>query len=202
MDPVKVVFFLAVFAALLVLGRILSSSSEVHASRIPPPGPADGSVGTGAEDDEVRPDGQRRLPLTGAEFGFPFKIPPVTRLGDGTYNRPNFADYHFSKTDLVQGPADPECFFDELCLKAQDPANGHAWNYYFTVATASVLRKVMEEEKFASLYLDGGAIIVPRWDLANILHTVVDEIMKSYSHKQHESQEPASRQSEGSPRSS
>jgi hypothetical protein len=192
LDPVKVILFLAVLAALLVLGRILSSSSEVHASRLPPPDPADGSVAPGADADSVPPAGQRRLPLTGAEFGFPFRIPPVTRLQDGTYNRPNFMDYHFSKTDLVQGPADPECFFDELCLKAQDPENGHAWNYYFTVATPSGLRKVMDEEKFASLYLDGGAIIVPRWDLANILHTVVDEIMKSYSHKHHEPHEAAS----------
>jgi hypothetical protein len=197
LDPVKVILFLAVFAALLVLGRILSSSSEVHASRMPPPGPSEGSADTGADDEVVLPDGQRRLPLTGAEFGFPFKIPPVTRLEDGTYNRPNFVDYHFSKTDLVQGPADPECFFDELCLKAQDPVNGHAWNYYYTVATPSGLRKVMDEEKFASLYLDGGAIIVPRWDLANILHTVVDEIMKSYSHKQHEAHEEAGPEGEG-----
>jgi hypothetical protein len=197
LDPVKVILFLAVFAALLVLGRILSSSSEVHASRIPPPGPADGSANTDAEDDAAPPDGQRRLPLTGSEFGFPFRIPPVTRLEDGTYNRPNFMDYHFSKTDLVQGPADPECFFDELCLKAQDPANGHAWNYYYTVATPSGLRKVMEDEKFASLYMDGGAIIVPRWDLANILHTVVDEIMKSYSHKHHEAHEEPGQQGEG-----
>jgi hypothetical protein len=202
LDPVKVILFLAVLAALLVLGRILSSSSEVHASRIPVPGPAEGSAKTGADDDAVVPDGSRRLPLTGAEFGFPFKIPPVTRLEDGTYNRPNFVDYHFSKTDLVQGPPDPECFFDELCLKAQDPANGHTWDYYYTVATPSGLRKVMEDEKFASLYMDGGAIIVPRWDLTNILHTVVDEIMKSYSHKQHDGQEAAGRQGDGLPQSS
>lgn len=197
MDPVKVILFLAVLAALLVLGRILSSSSEVHAARLPVPGPADGSADTGADDDAVMPTGHQRLPLTGAEFGFPFKLPPVTRLGDGSYNRPNFVDYYFSKTDLIRGPADPECFFDELCLKAQDPVNGHSWDWNYTVATPSGLRKVMEDEKFASLYLDGGAIIVPRWDLANILHTVVDEIMKDYSHKQHQGQQEAGQQDEG-----
>jgi hypothetical protein len=189
LDPVKVILFLAVFAALLVLGRILSSSSEVHAARLPLPGPSDGSGDSGAGDEAAPLNERGRPPLTGAEYGFPFRIPPVTRLGDGTYNRPNFVDYHFSKTDLVRGPDDPECFFDELCLKAQDPANGHAWEYYYTVATPSGLRKVMDDEKFASLYLDGGAIIVPRWDLSNILHTVVDEIMKAYSHKQHEGHE-------------
>jgi hypothetical protein len=196
LDPLKVILFLAILAAVLVLGRILSSSSEVHASRIPPPGPADGTADAGADDDAVPPDGQRRLPLTGAEFGFPFKLPPVTRLNDGTYNRPNFVDYYFSKTDLVLGPADPECFFDELCVKAQDPVNQQNWDLNYTVATPSGLRKVMDDEKFASLYLDGGAIIVPRWDLANILHTVVDEIMKDYSHKQHHGQD-VSRQDEG-----
>ncbi|HEY6309147.1 MAG TPA: hypothetical protein VI488_22110 [Candidatus Angelobacter sp.] len=191
MDPVKIIIIVAALVVLLLIGRRLSASSEVHAASLPRPGPAEGSIDTGGDD--AAPPDNRQLPLTGAEFGFPFRIPPVIRLEDGTYNRPNFVDYHFSKTDLVRGPGDPECFFDELSLKAEDPVNGQAWTYYFTVATPSGLRKVMDEEKFASLYLDGGAVIVPRWDLNNILHTVVDEIMKAYGHKQHEAQEEASR---------
>jgi hypothetical protein len=185
-DLAKIILFIVVFAALLVLGRILSSSSEVHASTMSPGRPGEGPAEPASGDDDQLSEGNRHHPLTGAEFGFPFRVPPVTRLEDGTYNRPNFVDYYFSKIDLSRGPDDPECFFDELCLKAQDPGNGHNWDTYYTVATPSGLRKVMEDERFASLYLDGGAIIVPRWDLANILHTVVDELMKDYGHKQHE----------------
>lgn len=189
MDPVKIIIFIGAFVALLLIGRLLVSASEVHASSLPrrglaPPQPEASDAG--------------RSPLTGAEFGFPIRIPPVTRFEDGTYNRPNFLDYYFSKTDLASGPADPDCFFDELCLKAEDPGNGRRWDYHFTVATTSGLRKVMEDEKFVSLYLDGGAVIVPRWDLANILHTVVDEIMKAYRHK-HVEEHAANRESGSEP---
>jgi hypothetical protein len=191
-DPVKVIVFLAAFAVLLLLGRMLSSASEVHADELPRPG-ALGSAPAMAEE-EGDSDQQEKAALTGAEIAFPIQIPPVTKMDDGRYNRPNFLNYYFSKTDLVRGPDDPTCFFDELTMEAQDPESEHIWNYVFTVATPSGIRKVMEEEKFASLYLDGGAVIVPRWDLPMILHTVVDEIVKKYRHKEvKDEEEPAAR---------
>jgi hypothetical protein len=189
-DPVKIIIFLAAFGLLLLLGRMLSSSSEVHAAELPRPngpGSAPAMTKEGGDSDE-----QEGAALTGAEIAFPIQIPPVTRMDDGRYNRPNFLNYYFSKTDLVRGPDDPTCFFDELTLEAQDPESEHIWNYVFTVATPSGLRQVMDEEKFASLYLDGGAVIVPRWDLPMILHTVVDEIVKKYRHKEvKDEEEPA-----------
>jgi hypothetical protein len=181
-DPVKIIIFLATFGLLLLLGRMLSSSSEVHAAELPRPaglGIAPATAEEGGDSDD-----QEGAALTGAEIAFPIQIPPVTRMDDGRYNRPNFLNYYFSKTDLVRGPDDPTCFFDELTLEAQDPESEHIWNYVFTVATPSGLRQVMDEEKFASLYLDGGAVIVPRWDLPMILHTAVDEIVKKYRHKE------------------
>lgn len=183
LDPVKIILFIAVFVALLIIGRMLAASSEVHAAELPRPAPQPGSAGADVED-LVAPDRRQDAALTGAEMAFPIQIPPVTRMDDGRYNRPNFLNYYFSKTDLVRGPDDPTCFFDELTLEAQDPESEHIWNYVFTVATPSGLRKVMEEEKFASLYLDGGAVLVPRWDLPMILHTVVDEVVKKYRHKE------------------
>jgi hypothetical protein len=188
-DPVKIIIFLAAFGLLLMLGRMLSSASEVHAAELPRPG-ALGSAPALAEDRDS--DKQEGAALTGAEIAFPIQIPPVARMDDGRYNRPNFLNYYFSKTDLVRGPDDPACFFDELTLEAQDPESEHIWNYVFTVATPSGLGQVMEEEKFASLYLDGGAVIVPRWDLPMILHTVVDEIVKKYSHKEVKNEEEPS----------
>jgi hypothetical protein len=193
-DPVKVIIFVAAFAVLLALGRMLSSASEVHAAELPRPRATRSAPAIGEEGGDS--DQQEKAALTGAEIAFPIQIPPVTRLDDGRYNRPNFLNYYFSKTDLVRGADDPTCFFDELTVEAQDPESEHIWNYVFTVATPSGLRKVMEEEKFASLYLDGGAVIVPRWDLPMILHTAVDEIVKKYSHKEvKDEEEPTARKS-------
>ncbi len=182
MDPVKVIIFLAAFAVLLLIGRMLSSASEVHAAELPRPGAPGSAPAVASEGGDSNK--QEGAALTGAEIAFPIQIPPVTRMDDGRYNRPNFLNYYFSKTDLVRGPDDPTCFFDELTVEAQDPESEHIWNYVFTVASPSGFRKVMEEENFASLYLDGGAVIVPRWDLSMILHTVVDEIVKKYRHKE------------------
>jgi hypothetical protein len=186
LDPVKIAIFVAVFVALLVLVRMISASSDVHASSLPLPQPASAQHNDSSAARPTLPDGRRDSPMTGAEFGFPFRVPPVTRLEDGTYNRPNFTDYYFSKSDLVRGPEDPDSFLDELTLQAQDPETGHSWDYHYTVATPSGLRRIMETEKFASLYFTGQVIIVPRWDLSEILHTAVDEIMKNYSHKRFE----------------
>jgi hypothetical protein len=182
LDPIKVVIFVVAFLGLLALARVLSSFGEVHASSLPPPQPMPVDPGdpTAAGD---TPDGRRQLPLTGAEFGFPFKLPPVKQLQDGTYNRPNFTDYYFSKTDLVRGPEDPDSFLDELYVKTKYPGNDRPWEYHFTVTTPSGIRRIMEEEKFASLYFAGDIIVVPRWDLAEILHTAVDEITKLYGNK-------------------
>jgi hypothetical protein len=176
LDPIKVLIFVGAILALLVLGRMLSSSSEVHAASLPRPA---SPAGPGDEDTN-----RSQVPLTGAEFGFPFRVPPVTQLEDGTYSRPNLVDYYFSKTDLVRGPAEPDSFLDELCVKAQDPASGYTWDCHFTVATPTGIRQVMDQERFASLYLNGGVVIVPRWDLSEILHTAVDEIIKAYSSQQ------------------
>jgi hypothetical protein len=180
LDPVKVVIFIAAFALLLLLGRILSSSSEVHAASLPHPS----LPGNESEAVEVVDlSGRSRPAVTGAEIDFPIHIPPVALQEDGSYNRPNFLNYYFSKTDLLRGPADPTSFCDELSLEAQDPGNDQEWTYKFTVATPSGLRQIMDQEKFSSLFFEGALVVVARWDLAAIMQAVTEEIIKSYSHK-------------------
>ena len=180
MDPFKIIILLAAFALLLVVGRMLSSASDVHAASLPRPSKAGSDPGDPSAPGE--PGEQRRPALTGAEIEFPVKLPPVTRSSDGTYNRPVFLNYFFNKIDLETGPIDPACFFDEFTLHAEDPESGQKLTFEYTVATPAGLRQVMEQEKFASLYMDGKTVIVARWDLATILGTISDEIMKSYSH--------------------
>lgn len=182
MDPVKIVVFLAFFVLLLVIGRMLASSSEVHAEQLPHPDPPPSS--RVAADHDVR-EQSRQPAVTGAEIDFPIPLPSIQRTAEGTYNRPIVRNYYFGKTDLVRGPADPASFCDEFYLELQDPESEHIWTYDYTVTTPSGLQQVMNSEKFDSLYLAGNVVVVARWDLRMILHTVMDEIMKSYGQPEH-----------------
>jgi len=179
LDPVKIVIFLAFFGLLLVVGRMLAASSEVHAAQLPRPEPQPGSA---VATDPDGSDDSRGPAVTGAEIEFPISLPPVTRVGDGLYNRPIVRNYYFGNTDLVRGPADPASFCDEFYLELQDPDSEHVWTNDYTVTTPAGLQQVMNSERFDSLYLAGNVVVVAHWDLCMILHTVMDEIMKSYGH--------------------
>jgi hypothetical protein len=177
LDPLKIVIFLVVFGLLLVIGRMLAASSEVHAAQLPRPDLQPGAPGPA----ENTGSSERHQPhVTGAEIDFPIQLSPVAKVGDGIYNRPIVRNYFFSKTDLVRGPADPCSFCDEFFIELQDPESEHVWTYDYTVATPAGLQQVMASEKFDSLYLAGNVVIVARWDLRMILHTIMDEIMKGY----------------------
>lgn len=179
----KIILFAAAFAALLVLGRLLSRISEVHAASLPVAN---------------QPGSPPRLPVTpmdlpslteapaiGSEIPFPIRIPPVEQRKDGTYNRPEILNYYFENTDLLRGPVDHDSLFDVLVVETVDPGNNYRVNYGYTVATPVGLRRTMAEEKQPSLYLHSmPVIVVPRWDLALILQTIVDEIMKTYGSPQ------------------
>jgi hypothetical protein len=179
-DLVKIAVFLAVFALLLVMGRALARASEtrIASSRSPDSGldlaPADQSARSDTTND---PDPSA---LIGAEYGMPIPLPPVQRMEDGSFNRPIFTNYYFRQIDLVKGPAEPECFCDEFFLEMQDPETHARWMTECTVATPAGLRRVMDEGKFESLYLDAAAIVVSRWDLPLILKTVIEEATKVY----------------------
>jgi len=177
LDPIKIAIFLAVFGLLLVIGRMLSSSSEVHAAELPHPALQPGSA---IATDDVGDDSPGQASLTGADIEFPIHLPPIKRLGDGLYNRPIVRNYYFAKTDLARGPVDPASFCDEFFIELQDPESEHIWTYDYTVGTPAGLQQVMNAEKFDSLYLAGNVVVVARWDLRMILHTIMDEIMKSY----------------------
>ena len=186
MDPLKIILFIAAFVALLLLARLLSGMGEVHADSLPQPPPTGNTPQfTNTPVDSRSASGPA---VVGSEIPFPIHIPPVQQRNDGSYNRPHIVNYYFAKTDLLSGPEDPDFLFDRLTIEAQDPGNGFPIHYSFTVATPSGLSHFMDQEKLASLYLDHmPVVIVPRWDLALILHTVMDEIMKVYGPNGNES---------------
>jgi hypothetical protein len=185
LDPVKILLFVGAFLLLLLIGRLLSASSEVHAQELPHDGAA--LLPVQPVDDLRSPQDEV---LTGAEVGFPFTLPPVTQDEKGRFNRPYYNNYYFSKTDLVRGPADPRSFVDDLFLVSQDPGSGQAWETKYVVATPSGLQQLMNQEQYASLYLDDTVVIVSEWNLGVILRTVVDEDLKRYGAAAEEQQSP------------
>jgi hypothetical protein len=42
------------------------------------------------------------------------------------------------------------------------------------------------DETGQNLYFDGALVIVPRWDMAQILKTVLDDVMEKYAHPEPE----------------
>lgn len=164
---IKIGIFLAVFGLLLVIGRMLSTWGEVHASTLPRP----------SRPPEVAAEERRGPALVGSEIEFPIQIPPIQRLRNGIFNRPIIKNYYLAKTDLVHGPEDAACFVDEFTLQVQDPGSEDRWQYQYTVATPAGLRQYLEEKHFDSLYFESKVVIVARWDLGMILQTVIDQIM-------------------------
>jgi hypothetical protein len=177
LDLIKILIFVVAFLLLLVIARLLSASSEVHAHELPYDGGGPALPVTALDNDSLAATDDV---LTGADIGLPFRLPPVKQDDKGRFNRPYYSNYYFAKIDLVRGPADPRSFYDEFFLVAQDPASNHTWERKFIVATPSGLQEVMKQEQFASMYLEDDVVLVSEWDLAVILRTVIEEDLKRF----------------------
>ena len=123
--------------------------------------------------------------MVGADLPFPINVPEIKRDADSRYNRPEFLNYYFEETDLVQGPENPASFYDDFYLLVRDIENNHTVLYKYFVATPAGLQKAMDDEHLPALYLEDQSLIVPRWDVTLILDTVVKDIMKSYAETKH-----------------
>jgi hypothetical protein len=181
-DPIKIVIFIAVFAALLLIGRKLSSYDSSHAV----PGPSIPPAAYGLKVDQEVEEEVKSLPaVVGADLPFPIFLPDIEMDKDGRYNRPELLNYFFEKTDLVLGPADPRNFIDQFFMEVRDLENNHTGAYRYAVATPAGLQQELDSMRVPALVLGEQMIIVSRWDMPLILKTVVDEILKAYqeSHK-------------------
>ncbi len=177
MDPIKVVIFVAVFAALLLLGRKLSSHNSSHTV----PGPSIPPASYGMKGDEEVDEKVKSLPATvGADLPFPILLPDIEMDRDGKYNRPEFLNYYFEKIDLASGPSDPKSFIDTFFLEARGLEDGYTFKYRYTVATPSGLQQALDSMREPSLSLGSQVIIVPRWNVPLVLKTIVDEILETY----------------------
>lgn len=193
MDPVKVVVFVVAFLLLLLLGRKLSATEEIHGAQVPQLPPVPDLPAERKQDSNQERGGA----VVGADLPFPVRLPELEQDDDGKYNRPEFLNYHFSNIDLLHGPSDPRCLFDEFFIETRNPQDEHIGTYKFLVVTPDGLQRAMDEERQSLLYLEEHAIIVDHWDLALILNTAVQEIIKSYQGWQNYSDEHALPETDG-----
>jgi hypothetical protein len=183
MDPIKVIIFVAAFLLLLLLGRKLSGSGDAHEfpapfeGTMPPVGASPLPVQV-VEDKDPTPDTPR---VAGADLPFPIKLPDIERNQDGRYNRPEFLNYYFDKTDLKTGPPDPTNFCDDFYVMTRDIESNYERHYRYLVATPTGLQSVLASERLSALYIEDQTVIVPRWDVPLILETVIKQIMKTYA---------------------
>lgn len=171
MDPVKLALLLLFFVAFIVITRRMFSRDSSISPYSPPQAPPD------SWDDYPDP---KEPAVIGAELPFPVKVPPVERSSDGRYNRPKVLNYYFSNLDLKRGPENPRSFCDQLFIEFEAPETGARWTSEYIIATPFGLQDLLDQTS-QNLTFDGVVIIVPRWDMAEILKTVLDDVMEKYS---------------------
>lgn len=176
MESVKLAIFLVFFVAFIVVARRMFSSGAPSYSVDYPPPPF--------PDVDDYPGGKRPA-VIGAELPFPIGLPPVQQLPNGRYNRPNVLNYYFSNLDLRTGPDNPSAFCDQFFIEFEAPETGARWTSEYTVASPFGLQSLLDETG-QNLAFDGSLIIVPRWDRAQILRTILDDMMEKYSHPEPE----------------
>jgi hypothetical protein len=186
MDPVKVVIFVVAFLLLHLVGRKLSAAEEIHGASVPQRLPTPDLPG---REEGIQQDSD--VATVGADLPFPIRLPELDQDDDGKYNRPEFLNYHFSKIDLLHGPTDPRCFFDEFFVETRNPEDEQVGAYKFLVTTPAGLQRAMDEERQSLLYLEEHMIVVDHWDLTLMLNAAVQEIIKTYQGWQNYSDEHA-----------
>lgn len=171
MESLKVAIFLLFFVAFVVITRRIFSGGPSISPYSPPPAPLDGL--------QEDPD-PNEPPAIGSDLPFPIKLPPVERHPNGRYNRPKVLNYYFSNLDLKRGPENPRSFCDQLFIQFEAPETGARWTSEYIVATPFGLQAVLDETG-QNLSMDGSIIVVSRWDMGEILRTVLDDVMGKYA---------------------
>ena len=193
MDTAKIEIFVVVLVVFLVLSRrLFSGHTTYNPSDLPPPPYTDmppttlggpGSLisrsaapGFISEKDQAISSG-----LVGSELPFPVSLAPRQAGPDGKYNRPLVLNYYFKKLDLLCGPEDPRSFCDEFFIQLEEPETQAVWTNEYIVATPAGLQQLMDSEGHDSLLFDGMLIVVPKWNIADLLKIIMDEVMEGYA---------------------
>jgi hypothetical protein len=163
-----------------VVTRRLFSGEPTYSPEQIPPSPSQADI------QSMGVSGLRNQPaVTGAELNLPLRLPVRERLPNGEFNRPEVSNYYFKKLDLVHGPDDPLVFCDEFYVEFRQPeefqpmTGSPAWTVEYLVATPGGLQKMLSGPE-PHLFLSGDAIIVPRWDVPELLRIIVEDMTRKY----------------------
>lgn len=170
-DPVKLAIFLLFFVGFFIITRRMFSGGPSISPGTPPPQPSADSWTSYPSSNEA--------PVIGSELPFPVKLPPVERNPDGRYNRPKVLNYYFSNLDLRKGPENPISFCDQLFIQFESPETGASWTSEYIIATPFGLQDLLDQTG-QNLVFDGTIIVVPRWNMAEILKAVLDDTIQRY----------------------
>src|ERR1700724_378866 len=144
-EGLKIVVYIAAFAAFLFLPRFFSSNSIVPPEPYIPPPP----------DEPTKPD---------------TKDSPVVPLDSGNIR---IVEFGFRYMDADVGPPDPLNFYEELVLRLENVEHHHRWVASIFICTPQGLSALMKQERW--LYLFGtDHIIVPEFNMKLILEAVLD----------------------------
>jgi hypothetical protein len=171
-ESAKIAIFLLFFVAFIIVTRKLFSHekpvNDLGFSSPPLP-----------DSWQAHPDTKQPAAI-GSELPFPVEVPPIRQLPNGRYNRPYVLNYYFSNLDLKRGPENPRSFCDQLFVQFEAPETGARWTNEYIVGTPFGLQELLDQTG-QNLSFQGTVIVVPRWDMAKILSTVVDDVMEYYA---------------------
>jgi hypothetical protein len=185
-EEVKILIFVGFLILFLVAARNLFSGTTYNSadmSSSPNPdhlGLDFSGARVSTADANQEDDGRAPPTLVGADLPFPISLPPRLADPDGKYNRPIVLNYYFKKLDLVRGPDDPCSFCDEFFVQFEEPETQAVWTNEYIVATPAGLQHLLDSEGHDSLHFDGMLIVVPKWNVPDLLKIIMDEVMESY----------------------
>lgn len=186
MEQSKILIFVGVFVLFLGIARKLFSGStynSVDMSSSPNPnyfGPDFSGPHPIMADANQEDEGRAPPILVGADLPFPINLPPLQADPDGKYNRPIVLNYYFKKLDLVRGPDDPSSFCDEFFIQFEEPETQAVWTNEYIVATPAGLQHLLDSEGHDSLHFDGMLIVVPKWNMPDLLKIIMAEVMDKH----------------------
>ena len=167
-DGLKLLLFLAVGSALMLLGRWSSALGGSRHQNTP------GELPT-PDSEELLPSSKPKVWPPSAEEAAA-SLPYDPELGNFRIRK-----FYFKKADTIPGPADPQVFADELNIELYDPESDHAWWQSYFVATPQGLANVLREKSWRYLYAPQ-ILIFPRYDLDEIRRAVVSRIVADHDY--------------------
>ena len=180
MEEAKILVFVTVFLVFLAVARKFLPGKTTYNPADRPPSSGPDLVASGyAVPNQEDAGGSQRI-LVGADLPFPISLPPRQANPNGRYNRPVVLNYYFKKLDLVRGPDDPRSFCDEFFIQFEEPEMQAVWTNEYIVATPAGLQHLLESGGHDSLHFDGMLIVVPKWNVANLLKIIMAEVMDGY----------------------